>query len=1090
MTDGPNPSPAGESCPRCRARLPVGAPHGLCPQCVLQGALDLLEGSRDESDDRFTGGESASASSAPCRQFGDYELLEEIARGGMGVVFRARQRSVDRIVAVKMLLSAEFAGRELIQRFRTEAAAAASLKHPNIVAIHEVGFHAGQHYFAMDFVAGNTLAEAVRSGPLPPRRAALILQTVAEAVHYAHEHGILHRDLKPSNIILDADDRPYITDFGLAKRLSENTEVTLSAQTLGSPNYMPPEQAATDRGKVSRRSDVYALGAILYHGLTGRPPFVGGTLAETLQALLNTEPVPPRLLQPTIPADLATIAVKCLEKDPARRYATAREVADDLGRWSSDVPILARPAGHLEKSWRWCRRNPALAASLGGILLLLVFIAVGSTAAAWRLKRQEAALQQSLRAAYLSEAHLRRQSGEIGQRLHALEDLTRATAIRPSIELRNEAIAALALPDLRALAPVACPPGHALSFDARATTYVDYPVQDETTREAIVRRVADGIEIGRVPMPEGAGSVQLSPDGRFLILHRTAPDGATSMLAWDLGARAVAIETDVPNRGWSVDFHLDGRLAAFGQSSNSIVVADLPGRQTVKSFPTGFPVHKLRFHPDGSRIAAARLGATEVVVFDGSAGVRVAGVSIPGWVSGALDWSPDGRWLAVGCLESEGGHVIRLIEWQTNDLARSARVLRGHEAPVVDARFLTGTDFLLSSAYEPSSRLWSLTTGRQLLICPFAPAFAAADGTELALHTGAAEYRRHRLTVGTEYRLLAGHWRTEGPTTVSFSPRAPLAASASLGGVRLWHLPAGQELGVLPVGVARGALFHPMDGSLFVLADSRITRWPIETAAGGETILVGPPEVFRDGVAGEERGHLAFSGDGSWLGVSVGERAEVLTVGPVRESRTLPHGAPVSRIDLSQDGAWAVTCGEGRFRIWELSAGRLVREHLGGGYSGVAFSPDGRWVVLSFSVSGGGEGLHRLCRVGTWDADRDFAASHTIWNAASFSPDSRLLALRVSSSAVRLLDTRDWSEVATLDVPGQQQLFDLSFSPDGTRLGIACETGLVQCWDLRELRRSLAALGLDWDLPSLPAASRHSESVPRWVVRSNEATKR
>jgi serine/threonine protein kinase len=325
----------------------------MCPQCELQGAIDLLSAPIAGAAGGAEIGAWAEMASLPRQQFGDYELLEEIAWGGMGVVYRARQHSLDCIVAVKMLLSGPLASREFIQRFRTEAAAAASLQYPNIVAIHEVGFHAGQHFFAMDFIAGRTLAEAIGQQPLPAKRAAAILQTVAEAVHYAHEHGILHRDLKPSNVILDAEDQPHITDFGLAKRMSGDTEATLSAQTLGSPNYMPPEQAATDRARISRRSDVYALGAMLYHTLTGRPPFVGGTLAETSSAVLNTEPVRPRLLNPAVPADLETICLKFLEKESTRRYRTARELADELGRWWRGEPVHARPISRAEKVWRW-----------------------------------------------------------------------------------------------------------------------------------------------------------------------------------------------------------------------------------------------------------------------------------------------------------------------------------------------------------------------------------------------------------------------------------------------------------------------------------------------------------------------------------------------------------------------------------------------------------------------------------------------------------------------------------------------------------------------------------------------------------------
>jgi tetratricopeptide (TPR) repeat protein/predicted Ser/Thr protein kinase len=307
---------------------------------------------------------------------GDYELQEVIARGGMGVVYQARQRSMNRGVALKLLLGGAHAEEGYKRRFRQEAETAGRLQHPNIVPIYEVGEHDGQSFFSMERVAGTDLAQLTRHQPLPAKSAAQYLKTVAEAVQYAHEQGVLHRDLKPSNILIGPDDRPRITDFGLARLADSDSSLTASGQTLGTPSYLPPEQASLRHGLVGVRSDVYGLGATLYHLLTGRPPFLAGTIADTLKQVLEVDPVPPRVMNPAIPPDLETVCLKCLQKDPAHRYASAQALAEDLSRWLRGEPILAKPAAIPERAAKWARRHPAVA-MLIATLALATLISTG-----------------------------------------------------------------------------------------------------------------------------------------------------------------------------------------------------------------------------------------------------------------------------------------------------------------------------------------------------------------------------------------------------------------------------------------------------------------------------------------------------------------------------------------------------------------------------------------------------------------------------------------------------------------------------------------------------------------------------------------
>ncbi len=314
------------------------------------------------------------------RYLGDYELIEEIARGGMGMVYKARQVSLNRIVAVKTILAGQLATKADHDRFHSEAQAAALLDHANIVPVFEVGEHEGQHYFSMGYVDGSSLSARLAEGPLPPKEAAELVATVAEAVEYAHRQGVIHRDIKPSNILIDSNGRPRITDFGLAKRVGapggdpivgagRGSDLTATGQVLGTPSYMPPEQAAGQINAVGPAADVYSLGALLYTALTGRPPFQAATALETMQQVLEREPVSPRQLNPAVPKDLETIVLKCLEKSVPRRYATAHALADDLRRNLEGRPILARPVGRWEHTWRWCRRNPVVASLITAVIV-------------------------------------------------------------------------------------------------------------------------------------------------------------------------------------------------------------------------------------------------------------------------------------------------------------------------------------------------------------------------------------------------------------------------------------------------------------------------------------------------------------------------------------------------------------------------------------------------------------------------------------------------------------------------------------------------------------------------------------------------
>lgn len=340
-------------CPKCGAEIFADAAEGLCTACLLETGLGLFSESADRDraehprriDKPAANGIRRAASDAQMPVIlGDYELLEEIGRGGQGVVYRARQRNLNRTVALKVVRTGQWTTSAHLKRFRLEAETAASLDNPNIVPIYEVGEHDGSCYFSMKFIEGGALDELFRHDPMPTHRAAKLIAELARAVHYAHQRGILHRDIKPGNILIDAQGEPHLTDFGLARLTEVEGTITRTLDTLGTPSYMAPEQALGNN-QLTCETDVYGLGAVLYHLLTGHPPFAGGTTYDTIRLLLETEPRQPRLLNPKTDRDLATICLKCLEKNPERRYSSALALTEDLERWLRHEPIRARPIG-------------------------------------------------------------------------------------------------------------------------------------------------------------------------------------------------------------------------------------------------------------------------------------------------------------------------------------------------------------------------------------------------------------------------------------------------------------------------------------------------------------------------------------------------------------------------------------------------------------------------------------------------------------------------------------------------------------------------------------------------------------------------
>jgi WD40 repeat protein len=1012
----------------------------------------------------------------------------------MGVVYKVRQLRLNRVSALKMILAGDHAEPEAAIRFLAEAEAVAKLNHPHIVQVFSCGDHDGRHYIEMECVDGGSLADRLNGTPWPGRTAAPLIETVARAIHEAHRLGIVHRDLKPANILLAPDGTPKVADFGLVKWVGVETGLTRTSWVVGSPSYMAPEQAEGKTGTVGPAADVYSLGAVLYELLTGRPPFKAATLLETLEQVKSVDPVSPTRLQPSIPRDLATICLKCLEKDAARRYRSSAELAEDLRRFGAGEVVLARPAGAARRVWRWCRRRPALAALGATVALLLTILAIGAPLAVLSLRYQrdvaraaEQKVLDQLWDSYFSEARATRLSRLAGRRFKSLALLEKAAAIRREPVLRDEVIACLAAADIRVERewegfPVL---NMGLDFDADLGRYA----RSDDAGRISVRRVPDDTEIQSLPAPASpasATSLLFDPEGRYLAAMHTARNPLRIRhRIWDLaGGRLVLdLSTDLP--GAAVAFSPDGRRLATGREERVIGIYELASGREVARLERVPDLERIAFHPLGRLIAFSSWEDRVVEVRDLETGAITASLPHPAGAKG-LAWSADGGTLAAGGADDHQIYLWDAATW------RLRAVLKGHNSAVTDLIFHPAGDLLVSGSWDDTIRLWHPCSGEALVTATGSPIRLGPDGRRLA-YRDARRVGIGELAGGEACRLL-GPQRDAGPRPearapgfgwVDFDPEGELLAAAGRDSVRVWDLPTSREVAHLPATRGGAVLFDPRGSGLITFDATGLRLWPIRPEPGGS------PTPLRVGSSGLILGPSDVPGTpfpclslgGSWLaaGDRLGERAIVLDLTRPDELRSIPDRPEIESVALSPDGRWLAAGGrdEPGVRIRERETGRLVTT-LPGGTAGAAnlrvtFTPNGRLLIAGF------QGDYRAWSAGDWqlrwtiERNREYAAPGPVACAS----DGRLAAIALAPDLVRLVDAPTGGTLATLESSDPRQISCLCFAPDGTRLAVATEGPAVQVWDLSAIRRRLASMRLDWDLlPVPPIASgknRHSD---------------